>query len=211
MIHTQYPDAFPTWAAFRARASKEAQQRAVGHLPSAMTPVQRSVVAQSKPVEELYDILADPFETKNLATDPNHADDLARLSDALDNWRTRYGDLGDLPEAELEERWRPAGQRLPTATPNIIADGGEASVSCATEGALVAWTFDPPRDSASVATPTEYGAIVPNSSDGRRWVLTDGELPDHRPVFVRAWRIGFEPSSEVVIAAHPVATAPLSV
>lgn len=211
MIHTQYPDAFPTWAAFRARASKEAQQRAVGHTPSAMTPLQRSVVAQSKPVEELYDILADPFETRNLATDPHYVEDLARLSNALDDWRSRYGDLGDISEAELEEAWRPAGLRRATATPMVSVDGGGVSVSCATEGAILAWTVDAPQESTTAATPAEYGAIVPNSSDGRQWILTDGDVPDYRPVFVRAWRIGFEPSAEVAIVTQAVPAAPLSV
>jgi uncharacterized sulfatase len=47
-----------------------------------------------RPAEELYDLSADPDELKNLATDPAHAADLARLRAALDEWMTASHDSG---------------------------------------------------------------------------------------------------------------------
>ncbi|MBM3881387.1 MAG: hypothetical protein FJ387_16955 [Verrucomicrobia bacterium] len=59
-----------------------------------------------KPAEELYDIQTDPWCLDNLAGDPRHTADLARLRDACLTWMRASGDLGLLPERELHERAR---------------------------------------------------------------------------------------------------------
>lgn len=45
-----------------------------------------------RPKEELYDTVADPHETANLAQDPDHRDDLIRLRNALEGWEKRTED-----------------------------------------------------------------------------------------------------------------------
>ena len=77
---------------------------------------QRHFMAATKPAEELYDTEADPHEVVNLAGDPVHADRLARMRAALDEWIVTTGDLGEIPEAELMQRFRPDGV-YQTATP----------------------------------------------------------------------------------------------
>lgn len=57
-----------------------------------------------KAEEELYDAQADPDCVHNLAVDPAHAADLARMRAALEQWIERMGDLGAVPERELIER-----------------------------------------------------------------------------------------------------------
>lgn len=47
-----------------------------------------------RPGEELYDVEADPFETRNLIADPQLADTKARLSRELDAWMAQQGDKG---------------------------------------------------------------------------------------------------------------------
>lgn len=59
---------------------------------------------QTKPPEELYDVTVDPWETNNLADDPQYAADLKRLRDECEAWMLRTGDLGLLPEYELHQR-----------------------------------------------------------------------------------------------------------
>ncbi len=47
---------------------------------------------QQRPAEELYDLVADPRETKNLAGDPAQADRLAAMRGKLTNWLVQQGD-----------------------------------------------------------------------------------------------------------------------
>ncbi|MBM3843944.1 MAG: hypothetical protein FJ397_11905, partial [Verrucomicrobia bacterium] len=47
-----------------------------------------------RPAEELYDLRADPEETRNLAADPAQAATLARLRRELDAWMAQQGDRG---------------------------------------------------------------------------------------------------------------------
>ena len=192
MLHTEYPDRLSTWSVFRRLASDECQQRARGELPSIMTPPQRAVVAQSKPAEELYDIVADPHETVNLADDSRFADDLARLRGALGEWIETYGDLGAEPESVLEERWRPGGVRRRTAEPTASVQDGLLIAESHTEGSLLGWTTDeptPPEDPKPFQR--EIGLPTP---DGRTWHPYYDAVPVSPPVWVKAWRIGYEPS-----------------
>jgi N-sulfoglucosamine sulfohydrolase len=48
------------------------------------------------PEIELFDLANDPFEMKNLATDPSHADQLERLKSALLDWRKQTQDSSTL-------------------------------------------------------------------------------------------------------------------
>ncbi|MBM3861148.1 MAG: DUF229 domain-containing protein [Verrucomicrobia bacterium] len=59
-----------------------------------------------RPVEELYDVKADPYQLKNLAGDPSHAADLERLRGELFAHMRDIRDVGLLPENEV---WRRAG------------------------------------------------------------------------------------------------------
>jgi arylsulfatase A-like enzyme len=47
-----------------------------------------------RPREELYDIPADPFEMKNLADDPKHAERLGEFRKQVENWMKEQGDPG---------------------------------------------------------------------------------------------------------------------
>lgn len=60
--------------------------------------------AGRKPVEELYDLESDPHEIRNLAGDPTHAAKLEELRTELSDWQFRIGDIGLLPESEIERR-----------------------------------------------------------------------------------------------------------
>ncbi|MGY1842630.1 sulfatase family protein [Modestobacter sp. SYSU DS0875] len=117
MQHCEYPDHLATWAELRRLHSLEGNQLATGQVRDVLTPLQRSVVAASKPAEELYDLQEDPHETVDLAGSPEHAEVLDRLRGALDGWIEEYGDLGQVPEDELIEQWRPGGRLRPTEAP----------------------------------------------------------------------------------------------
>jgi arylsulfatase A-like enzyme len=49
----------------------------------------------------LYDVVADPYELKNLADDPQHAKPLTELREKLKQWRLQQGeDLNKVPMPE---------------------------------------------------------------------------------------------------------------
>ncbi len=73
-----------------------------------------------KPIEELYDQQADPFQTNNLATDPKHQKQLRKMRGECVAWMKRTGDLGLLTEYEL---W----QRAKNSTPYEIAKNPKAN------------------------------------------------------------------------------------
>ena len=141
-----------------------------------------------KPPEELYDVTADPHEIRNLAGHPKHRAILERMRKALDDWTAQYGDLGMLPEAELERRWRPDGNWSVTVAPVIHVENGpgggpaRATITCETEGASTAWTTDP--------------------SPNARWRLYSGPITLERGARLRAvaCRLGYQESPETISA-----------
>jgi uncharacterized sulfatase len=68
------------------------------HAEHKLTPGQALFFADTKPPEELYDVLCDPWETRNLATSPDHAATLQDLRAKLDRWMKDTGDMGGTPE-----------------------------------------------------------------------------------------------------------------
>lgn len=67
--------------------------------------------AKTKPSEELYDELNDPHEINNLADDPQYAKKRDELRSALSAWQNEVGDVGLIPEAEIEAQEGSAGSR----------------------------------------------------------------------------------------------------
>jgi uncharacterized sulfatase len=55
-----------------------------------------------RPVEELYDLDADPEEVNNLAADRAYAQPLAELRARLDHWMQHTNDQGGVPEVDLQ-------------------------------------------------------------------------------------------------------------
>ena len=152
----------------------------------------------SRPAEELYDCQADPHHINNLADDPAYADILQRLSEVLDEWRLETGDLGDIPESELVQRWWPNGEQPQTDRvwfiPNAPSNRGNERIQsetakfqspalvdfyCATEGASMAYTME--------------------AGDDARWLIYTGpiRLPRGNTLIrARAIRYGYRESEE---------------
>ncbi len=66
----------------------------------------------TKPMEELYDTAVDPDNVNNLIDEPKYAEDVARLSSALDQWQLAHYDSGLLPESEVVRRSEEAGKTI---------------------------------------------------------------------------------------------------
>jgi uncharacterized sulfatase len=141
----------------------------------------------AKPVEELYDTHADPHEIDNLAFDTKHADTLAHLRAVHEKWRVDTGDLGLIPEADLNEERRPGGKWSVTADPKITVEQGEATITCPTEGASIAYRF------------SKRGPGADN-----RWLLYTGPfaLPENAKLEAKACRLGFKDSQAVAVGTR---------
>ncbi|MGA1196455.1 MAG: HEAT repeat domain-containing protein, partial [Candidatus Latescibacterota bacterium] len=64
-------------------------------------PLVAKMLAPNKPVEELYDLDADPYEVHNLAESKAYANTLVRLRKAHENWTIETRDVGLMPEPEM--------------------------------------------------------------------------------------------------------------
>lgn len=67
-------------------------------------------MGDTRPAEELYDVINDPHETKNLANDPRYKDQLNLMRNRLSTWVEESGDRGQYPQTKEElqvvyEQW----------------------------------------------------------------------------------------------------------
>ena len=68
-----------------------------------LNPAQMVCFAKPRAVEELYDLNKDPFELKNLATEPDYAQTLKRLRYALEKWQAKTKDF--LPKVRTPDEF----------------------------------------------------------------------------------------------------------
>ena len=66
-----------------------------------LNPAQMAYADAPKPVEELFDTVADPHQIRNLAGEPEHSEVLERMRVLHRQWILETRDLGFLPEAEI--------------------------------------------------------------------------------------------------------------
>ncbi|NND96527.1 MAG: sulfatase-like hydrolase/transferase, partial [Pirellulaceae bacterium] len=88
-----------------------------------LSPAMKLFSAATKPAEELYDCDADPHEINNLAQNPRYLDKLNEMRAALKDWQNEIGDIGLIPEAEIEIQEKLAGSRFE------ILNGGDDSAA----------------------------------------------------------------------------------
>ena len=71
-----------------------------------LSAAQAHFMKQTRPPEELYHLKSDPFETNNLASDPDYDTVRGELAGQLDTWMAETGDMGDIPETdEVTTHW----------------------------------------------------------------------------------------------------------
>lgn len=203
MGYLEYTSQMATWRELRRLCFEEATLQARGEPPNLLTPAQRRVLATTRPEEELYDLQADAYEIDDLAGDPRYAADLERLRNALAEWQASYGDLGLMPEAELIERWRPGGEWPATEPPTIQIVGGRIVAGCATAGASIGWTADPP---GAYEPPGMLSRVTGDpDAGGRAWRLYSAPFapPPGAKLWFRAQRLGYRASPDVELAVEP--------
>ncbi len=77
--------------------------------PEGGLPPEARDMFQPKPLEELYDLQNDPYETNNLANNRQYQKDIERLRGKLDAWIIKTRDTGFLQESEMMIRAKDSG------------------------------------------------------------------------------------------------------
>lgn len=168
----EYMNLMPTMQELR-RLHKEGQ----------LTGAERQYFRETKPVEELYDIVNDPHEVHNLADDPKNKKVLKRMRKLHEQWVLNTGDMGLIPEPEFDEMKRPGNQWQTTAAPILqvpgIGSGRKLVLNCSTAGASIGYRIN---------GRTEQG-----------WQLYSGpiEVQPGQTIVAKAGRIGFRDSDEL--------------
>lgn len=146
-----------------------------------LTGPQKLWFRKTKPPEELYDTVNDPYEINNLADVPAYRDKLEELRGALQQWQEETGDLGIIPETDLIKKlWPPDGVQPETAPVEMQYSDTEF------EDAVT----------VTLASPTDGASIGYRLNDGPTWqVYTEPfQVTENATLFVQAHRIGFKPS-----------------
>ena len=65
-----------------------------------LNAVQSLIMAETRPEEELYHLVEDKWEIRNLADDPKHLDKLREMRGILSNWILESDDHGRFPESD---------------------------------------------------------------------------------------------------------------
>ena len=63
-----------------------------------LNPAQSLIMAETRPIEELYHLTDDPWELDNLAANPAQAERLQRFRNILSDWERNTNDQGRVPE-----------------------------------------------------------------------------------------------------------------
>ncbi len=92
--------------------------------------------------EQIFDTANDPHELHNLADDPTYAADLQRLRGAMDAWLAKAGDMSDIPEPAMAQRFWPGGKQPDTVAPTVTITEGRATVTDAEAGASIGYRLN---------------------------------------------------------------------
>lgn len=133
---------------------------------------------KSKPVEELYDLENDPYEVKNIASDPEYANKLKELRSALAQWQLEVGDKGFIPESELINMMWPGMIQPPTQIVEFKKlKKGKLELLSKTSGASIVYQLD-------------------DKIGGKHWKLYTSPLKIKKTdrIVARAVRIGYKTS-----------------
>jgi len=146
-----------------------------------LNDIQKQWFRKSKPTEELFDCVADPYELNNLANDPKYKDKLIALRTEMDRWLNDVGDQPNLPESELINKlWEGKEKQPKTINPVISISENKISINTETEGASIG-----------------YKIISGNGVAPKSWSVYNSPLNDIKKgsrLLIQAHRIGFKPS-----------------
>lgn len=152
----------------------------------------------TRPVHELYDITDDPHEVNNLADNPEYAEVLVRMSNALDEWMNEINDMGNIPEDQLAEKFWPGGDQPVTNKPFFTVNSHENRER---EWSYEGGSYNKPY-TVRITSTTHGASIAYTTEDGDDpwWQLYTGPIRINEPATIRARavRYGYAESEELI-------------
>ncbi|WP_194768602.1 sulfatase [Tamlana sp. I1] len=104
-----------------------------------LNPVQSAWLADSKPEDELYDIVKDPYEINNLAQDPKFATVKNTMEKDLMSWMESIDDLYLIDEKDQAEKAWPNGEQPTTSDVTFTIKNNILTLQSNTPGASIAY------------------------------------------------------------------------
>lgn len=104
-----------------------------------LDPVSALWMADTKPAEELFDLVTDPYEISNLAGKEQYHDTLLLMRDLLDQWIEETNDLGRFDEKELVARWLVDGKQPVLARPGFSLSEDRLTLTSNIPDATLVW------------------------------------------------------------------------
>ncbi len=138
-----------------------------------LSPEAARYLREHKPMEELYDLEADPRETENLANDPEYQVTLQKLRAAHRRWMHRTRDLGLVPESLMKQ----LSDQYGTLHEIFHQSGGLERFMSVRQAAITA-TRGPFARSRMVNL---FSGTIRSSATGLR---SDWEIYDQKPVLL---------------------------
>jgi len=138
------------------------------------------IFRDTREVEELYDLKADPYEVHNLADMPKYRTQLLKVRKLLADWQLDIHDKGFIDEYNLIQPFWPSLIQPVTENPVIEQDKETISILCTTKGASIGYQLN-----------DQIGT--------ERWMIYNKpiRLKAEDRVAVRAQRIGYKISKPV--------------
>jgi arylsulfatase A-like enzyme len=177
-----YPDGLQNNYRYQMLAYAEWRQL---HAAGKLNPTQ-SQFFQPKPVEALFDLASDPHEVRNLAADPQYADQLSKMRARLTERLKAMPDLSFVPEALLVDE--------PMQNPVEFGQQNQASIAELIDTvnlALLPFTEAQPQLKAALTSDdpwVRYWAVVACSSFGKEAMpllpIVTKRLTDLEPLVV---------------------------
>ena len=155
----------------------------------ALGPLVAPFMQDTKPFEELYDVVADPHQVHNLAADSRYEAELVLLRGELENWMRGMDDKGLVPEPELYRRMYPNEDSATAEAPLVSKRNGE--------GGTVFVTLQAQTEGSSLA----YRFVGEDTTGKIGWQLYEDEIQieQGQQIEVIASRLGYETSPAVAV------------
>ncbi len=197
-IRNYYPnEPFPIWVPYLTNMPIYKEMLRLDAEEQLSGPM-KSWMAYNRPSEELYDVVADPYQINNLIQNDGYRTLAENMRQKLDDWTVGTGDMGHMNEPEMISIMWPGGVQPDTDIPYFIVNSQEErSMKNHRTGGSYSFPM-----TLGFYCPTHGASIVYTLEEGKNphWLLYSGPLrlnPGEHNIRAKAVRYGYRESEEL--------------